>query len=364
MIRSAGPLTLFSLLVLPLAAHSSASIAQSARTIPVGKGPGPIAVDIRSGHVFVANGKSTTVSMLDGSTGNVVRTTNLKAAPSGSSSIGIDTRTGHAFVSNGPNISMLDTRTGAILHTSNTGNAVAIGVDERISRVFAVTAGDILSVLDSHSGSIVHLHAAKLGKTAGNATGEITIDSHTNRILIPDATNHVSVIDALTGKILHTVAVGKNPISMAVDEATGHAFVCNNGSDSVSMLDASSGHVLHTTHTSTPALVTVDQQTSRAFVLNGDGGVTVLNTQTGTVAHALPSGTIGLAVAAAVDQHKSRVFVTDSLGNKVSVIDGSTGRLLRMIPVGNSPDQLAIDEQTGRAFIVNYQDNTVSVVNT
>jgi DNA-binding beta-propeller fold protein YncE len=37
----------------------------------------------------------------------------------------------------------------------------------------------------------------------------------------------VRVLDGRTGRLLHTVAVGRGPAALAVDESSGHVFVVN-----------------------------------------------------------------------------------------------------------------------------------------
>jgi len=46
----------------------------------------------------------------------------------------------------------------------------------------------------------------------------------------------------------------------------------------------------------------------------------------------------------------------------VSVLDATTGRLLHTTRAGKVPHALAIDRQTGHAFVVNYSDGTVSML--
>jgi YVTN family beta-propeller protein len=54
------------------------------------------------------------------------------------------------------------------------------------------------------------------------------------------------------------------------------------------------------------------------------------------------------------------VYVADANENTVSVIDGSSDRVVGTVAVGNSPDGLAISPQTHAVYVVNIDDNTVS----
>jgi YVTN family beta-propeller protein len=111
------------------------------------------------------------------------------------------------------------------------------------------------------------------------------------------------------------------PGALAVDVLTGRVFVTNVDSGSVSMLDARSGIVMRTVAVSAfPAAVTVDEHANRAFVVAWG-----------------PADSSGRPIGP----------------GGVSVLDARSGTLLRTISVGMRPRAVAVDEQIGRAFVVN-----------
>jgi YVTN family beta-propeller protein len=114
------------------------------RTVPVGRSPGPLAVDARTGYVFVANHDDNRLSTVDAASGRVVRTVPLGLPPR---AIAVDQRRGHvvvltseAFVpsASAGRVQVLDGRTGRLLHTVAVGaEASALALDERTGKVFA-----------------------------------------------------------------------------------------------------------------------------------------------------------------------------------------------------------------------------------
>jgi YVTN family beta-propeller protein len=156
-----------------------------------------------------------------------------------------------------------------------------------------------------------------------------------------------------------------------VDERTGHAFVANQGDNTVSVLDGNRGAVLHTSAVGTnPTTLAVAARTGRVFVVNrGDGTVSVLDARTGAVLRTVAVGAIRPqavsftnAVDVVVDERDGRAVVLngsarDRAGNhttgSVSVLDAGSGRLLRTVTVGRAPVAAAVDETTGRLFVVN-----------
>src|SRR5436309_9856430 len=68
--------------------------------------------------------------------------------------------------------------------------------------------------------------------------------------------------------------------------------------------------------------------------------------------------------AVAVDERTGRAFVL-SVGDghgRVSVLDAGSGRLLRTVAVGISPVAVAVDERTNRVVVVNAGSGTLSLL--
>jgi YVTN family beta-propeller protein len=161
------------------------------RTVSVGIGASAIAVDERSGYVFVSNTGDATVSMLDARTGTVVQTMAVGRHPG---ALTVDARHGHVFVANNldHSVSMVEARSGRVLRTVAVAlNPWSLAVDPRADRVLV-------------------------------STGQGLWPSW------PSATSgRLQVLDGRTGRHLRTVAVGLGPAALAVDKRSGHVFVAN-----------------------------------------------------------------------------------------------------------------------------------------
>jgi DNA-binding beta-propeller fold protein YncE len=63
-------------------------------------------------------------------------------------------------------------------------------------------------------------------------------------------------------------------------------------------------------------------------------------------------------ILAAVDEQTGRAFVVDWAGPaaraSVSVLDTAMGTLLRTVPIGINPRAVAVDRRAGRVFVLNY----------
>jgi outer membrane protein assembly factor BamB len=181
----------------------------------------------------------------------------------------------------------------------------------------------------------------------------------------------VSVLDTATGTIVRTVPVPVFPAAVAVGAAPRRAatgarvFVAGsstNGRGYVYMLDARSGRILRTVvvyHDPSGAAPTavvglvVDDQTHRAFVagyLPGSGFrgiVSMLDATSGRLLRTVRIGTHPAALV--VDRRAGRVFVASAGG--VGVLDARRGVLLRTLALSAPPAAMAVDERRRRLFI-------------
>ena len=70
-------------------------------------------------------------------------------------------------------------------------------------------------------------------------------------------------------------------------------------------------------------------------------------------------GVGGNPLAVAVDEQIGRAFVLNNAGNSVSMLDSATGALLKTVTTGRDPLALAADERTGHVFQGPYTGDLV-----
>lgn len=161
--------------------------------------------------------------------------------------------------------------------------------------------------------------------------------------------------------VVGTVAVGTNPVAVAVRAQANRVYVVNSQDASLSILDLAARTVIRTTPVGqTPNDVDISQDSGTVYVSNWkDGTVSVLDAGGNLI------DTVGVEeapYAVAVDDSSDRVFVTNSGSNSVSVIDMMSNAVLATIPVGTIPNDLALDDSGRRLFVANC-GGTVSVIN-
>jgi len=204
----------------------------------------------------------------------------------------------------------------------------------------------------------------------------IAVAAQADRVFVVDGNNGtVLMLDAGSGRVLHTETVTAAPSTIVVDERVGRVYVVDDRSPEVSVLDARSDRLLNTVTLSDPVLAhqnlgapVVDARTDRVFIAryggsDGKGYVDVLDARMGNLLRAVSVGKY--TEAAALDERTGRLFVLNQehrdrrcqclpLGRgSVSVLDARDGRVLRTIAVGTGPTTVAVDAATNRVFVVN-----------
>jgi YVTN family beta-propeller protein len=187
-----------------------------------------------------------------------------------------------------------------------------------------------------------------------------------------------------------TVQVGANPTGVIADPATHTVYVADGGGNSVSVINASACNAQVISGCGqVPATVTVgngplglalNHKTHTLYVTNlGGNTVSVINaatcnaTDTSGCWQTPATVTVGSGPASlAVDQITNTIYVPNSNGNTVSVINGATcnatdtsgcGQVPAVVTVGSGAQAVAIDQTHHTVYVGNFNDGTVSVVN-
>ncbi|TMB98854.1 MAG: YncE family protein [Chloroflexi bacterium] len=153
---------------------------------------------------------------------------------------------------------------------------------------------------------------------------------------------------------------------------TQQVYVTNEGDDSVSVLNANSYAEIDTDGNGGNGItrITVGDQPFGIALNAFRNTIYVANRVSNTVSvirgdtYAVTSALTGFSSPSrvAIDPGSDRVFVSNnSVFGTVSVLDGATGGM-SSVSVGNTPVGVAINDLSGRAFVANRGDNTVSII--
>ncbi len=208
--------------------------------------------------------------------------------------------------------------------------------------------------------------------TSGKSIGAITGLKRTHGVALnPDGKtgyigdgggNAIVVFNRADFSVQATVAAGTGPDAIAFEPATKTVWAFNGRSQNVSVMDAASNTIVATIALpGTPEFPQVDEH-GTVFVNIEDKNEVVKFDAAGRKAVATwplpgcesPSGMT-------IDNEKHRLFsVCD--GGKMVIVDYSTGKVLGLAAIGESPDAAGFDPKHGLAFSSNGGDGSLTII--
>ncbi len=151
-----------------------------------------------------------------------------------------------------------------------------------------------------------------------NATRAIALNAKTGKVYaVASAQGAVSVFNPET-KTTSSVKVGKDPVALAINEATNRIYVANNGSASVSVIDGGSDAVIATVNVG-----------SLPYVL-------------------------------AVNPVTNKIFVSNTFSDVITLIDGNTNAITKI--KAGSADSIVVDAKRDRAYLIGWESTNLTVL--
>jgi uncharacterized repeat protein (TIGR01451 family) len=163
--------------------------------------------------------------------------------------------------------------------------------------------------------------------------------------------------------LVATIQVGDTPRGVAIDTTRDRAYVANYGSDSLSVIDTGGNTLIQTiTGITSPTGVAYDPAHDLIWVTNtGSDRVTPVDASSLTP---LPPVGVGDGPwGVAYDSVHDYVYVVNSLGDSVTVVDAATRVVVDTLSADlDQPFHMATNPVTGKAYVTNFGDHTITVL--
>jgi len=215
--------------------------------------------------------------------------------------------------------------------------------------------GSTVHVIDGSTNSVVHTIQVL------STPFYLAVNPNTNLIYVTSEPGYrLTVINGSTNTIVNTIHLNF-PMGVAINPTTNKIYVM---SDGLTVIDGSTNNSVVTSVPATcTAFVAVNPNTNQVYLANYFGNsVCVINGTTNTLVGSIGVGTDLLGIG--VDAITNKIYVTNDTA--VTVIDGSTNRVVDTIPIGNSnsdtTDNIAVNPTTNKIYVVNNSNNTVTVI--
>ena len=284
-----------------------------------------------------------------------------------------------------------------------------IAVNPKTNAVYVVCLANTVAVIDGNLNRVVKNIAV------GNVPVDAAVNSNTNRIYVANnADNKITVIDGSRNQVITNVTLwNKKDIALervAVNRVTNQIYAISEDQNiphHLFVIGGSNNKVTAKLDVSDPLGLGVNSVTNQIFVttksLTGDN-VFVFDGATNTIGHSFRAPSFSNEFEVVVDEVNNRLFLVDSLAGQVLAVDPATGALLgstggflflwgldllpnqglgvvsddrqnnvsyfdtttfdllKTVTVGNNPEGLAVNQHTGRVYVANGSDKTVSVL--
>jgi DNA-binding beta-propeller fold protein YncE len=369
----AGAAVVAPVLVAVVLVGAVAAAAQAPKAHPqiaVGGFPTGIALNPETDTIYVANGTTHSLSLIDGKTCNAG---NVKGCRQRVTAVtaGVD--------------------------------PIGVAVDPSTNTVYAVNGSGTVAVVDGRrcmAGNTAGCHVAPATVDVGVGSQFLVVDAATHTVYVANVyADRVLLIDGRTcnaasragcGKIRASVRVGPGPFAIALNHATRSIYVTNVRGRTVSVIDGRRCNAVDVSGCGrrpanvdvgkTPGGIAVNARTNTIYVTGeSSNDISVIdgracNARLTRGCRATPARAVAGAGARgiAVDERTNTVYVANTAANTVTVIDGATcngavhtgcGKRAAAAPVGVSPRRVAVDEVTDTVYVTNAGSNSVTMLN-
>lgn len=341
-------------------------------TIAVAGGFWGIAYDSRNGEIYAAQGfGGNKVVIINAANDTIVGNVSVQSLPE---AVTVDEANGRVYVMNtgSRGVSVINDSTNQVIGTISVGNGPVSGaLDTSNGKLFVSNyQSDNVSIIDTATDQIVGTAAVGVypaGIAYDPANGDMYVVNANPTF--PGTTNgYVMVLNGSSGALVTTITVGVCPFGAAYDSATAEVYVadseCTTEGD-ITVINATTNSVAATIvlgYDTSPTPIVYDSSNHLLYAANYfSTNVSIINGSSHKIVGAVGAGELPSDLTS--DSGNGLVFVADSGGNDVAIINGSTGVELGTIGSWYGPDGLAFDEATGNLYVANSFSDNVSVVN-
>lgn len=228
--------------------------------------------------------------------------------------------------------------------------------DDQTQRVF-VAHGDRLAVVDARTGNLVGQVEGIAGGTHGTAISTATHQGFTD-----DGRNGKAVaFDLSTLKVTRQIPADVDADAIASDRATGHLFIIEGDPAAMTVIDPRTDAPVATIKAGEKLEYGAGDGHGSIFVAGvANGDLVKVDARTNRVVAHWPTPGCTAPHGLAVDARAHRVFM-GCANSVMAVVDGNSGRVVAMLPIGRGNDAVAFDSVRKRVFSSNGRDGTITV---
>jgi YVTN family beta-propeller protein len=175
-----------------------------------------------------------------------------------------------------------------------------------------------------------------------------------------------SMIDVASGKVTKAFAVGEEPEGVKIAPNRKFVYITSEDTGTISVIDIAAEKIIKTFKVGRrPRSVAFMPNSTRAYVnAENDGTVTVVDCTKHEAVETITLGERGVIkpMAVLLSRDASKLYVSTGRGHKVFVIDTATNRVSGSFEVGERPWGIALSPDGKTLYTANGPSNDISVV--
>lgn len=351
-----------------------------------------IAVDSINGNIYAVSQGSNIVSVIDGSTNNVVSNISVGASPYDCT---FSPRENEIFVTDNLGISVISCQSNRVVSTIKTGGSpesitydafdncvyaslsegYLLAINAATHKTIANISNDngILSV-DSANGFIYALmtpyNFAAVVNDTSNAIAKVIVfngtvswasyDSITGNMYV-GVGNSIAVVNGTTNGLIEYFAQPENVAAFAIDQQNGNIYVGQFTSFNLMVINPVNGSIV--TSVSFAGYVSsmeYDPVNNNIYDCGLTATLYALNATTASF-YTIDPGHYPQSVA--FSSHNGLLYVSDPQSDKVLVINATENRVTGTIPAPGGPGGIAYDYLSNIVYVSNEGTNSVAIIN-
>jgi YVTN family beta-propeller protein len=175
-----------------------------------------------------------------------------------------------------------------------------------------------------------------------------------------------SLIDVVSGKVTKAFAVGEEPEGVKIAPNGKFVYITSEDTGTISVIDIAAGKIIKTFKVGRrPRSVAFMPNSARAYVnAENDGTVIVVDCTKHEARQTISLGERGVIkpMAVLLSRDASKLYVSTGRGHKVFVIDTAANRVSGSFEVGERPWGIALSPDGKTLYTANGPSNDISVV--
>jgi YVTN family beta-propeller protein len=369
--------------------------------VRVGKQPGAVAVNSKTNKIYVANKQSNTVTIIDGQTN---RTKTVKTGPE-PIAVKVNQLTNRIYVltlrglladgsidfNGAGTVAVIDGETDKVIKKVPCQlEPYALAINEKTNKVYVANQGsNSVTMIDGRTNrtATVQLRPDDADSIYDGVLSpqDIAVNEVTNKIYVTGTqSNTVAVIDGKT--LRHTVVLtegggttsqsGLTPTFVGINPKTNMIYTSNFTSNDVTVIDGKTNKkigIISLVDVQDPYSITVNPNTNKIYTANlTSRSITVIDgeTEESITIGDLPGKPFDVAINMKTNKiyfpsfvlyRGSQVGDDKQITGVILELDGATNKLTTIV-AGITPYAVAVNENTNKVYVTNFDSGTVTVL--